>query len=151
MGSKVLCVDVSDEVAADVAGRVTQVALSAARSEATKQMLAAFREAGISFDGASADPERIAECLVEQDARDPLFDALRPYAAKWELLVVRFAGLAASAGRGVDAAAVAAARRSGLSWSAIADALGVPTQTAYSRYGPRAEGSNKPARRPKGD
>ena len=70
--------------------------------------------------------------LMERDETDARWERLGPFEQRWSLLVIRIVAPVMD-----PLAAVADARRRGLSWAAIASALGVAAPTAHERFAAR--------------
>lgn len=79
------------------------------------------------------DSATVVSLLMARDVEDTHWERLAPFEQRWAALVVRIAAAAAMD----PVAAVADARRRGVSWAALATALGVTAQSAHRRFAGR--------------
>jgi hypothetical protein len=135
-------VDVSADDLTATAARISAAALGCARLAATEHLLNTLQASGVTITGSA---EALTDVLTRRDTTNPLFQALAPYEQRWALLVVRFADNANRDPHLVDRTAVDDARRRGVTWQTIADALGVTQQAAHGRYAARP--ATQPRRR----
>ncbi len=107
---------------------VTQAAITEARNQGAHLLL---NWLGVTHISA----EEAVTAFLRRDPDDPHYRQLSVHAQQWALAVARIAERATRPGPNApDALAVADARERGASWSAIADAFDISTQSAHSRY-----------------
>ena len=117
--------ELTDDELETASGQAAAAGLYSARLAAAERL--------VNGPGSGAGkPQTVVEALMARDEADPRFERLQPWEERWALLVIKIAAPVMD-----PVAAIADARRRGLSWAAIGAALGVSAQSAHTRFAAR--------------
>jgi hypothetical protein len=132
----------TDDELRQAAERVAAAAVAEARTLASERLLTWLAQSGAVTvpDTLAKQPGAVTAVLLARDSSDPRYAVLGAFAGRWACDVLRIVRAALlqrrgrAASRTPDVLAVEYAVSVGVTWTAIANALGVTAPTAHGRY-----------------